>query len=343
MDTQTGPTVASTAVATKCALWVVTAAATTTFILRIWSRLLLTRDLGYEDLVMAIGWNAENMVVDLPFALKLALISVSLGINALFLPKISVALLLTRLLRPSRWAKFTLISTSILAFILGVVGVILTFVQCNPIPGQWNPERYHPTCWDPSIQENYSYFVGAFSALLDLAYAIYPASVFWKLKLVNSRKIELSILMGLGTISGAVAIYKTSLLRLLANREAGIDTALYESSRLTLWTIIEANIIIIAACVPLTTPIFRWFRNKTVVTFTGARSTAVATNGGSSKNSKYATHESEHNFSRITKDKYPAYNPDGSQIYIRDDFEVQSYRDLELDGISPTHTGPSGP
>jgi hypothetical protein len=183
--------------------------------------------------------------------------------------------------------------------------------------------------------------IPAFSALLDLGYAAYPASVFWKLRLANTRKIELSILMGLGTFSGAVAIYKTSLLRLLANREAGIDTALYESSRLTLWTIIEANIIIIAACVPLTTPIFRWFRNKTVVTFTGARSTA-ATNGGSAKHSKYATHESEHNFSKITRDKYPAYNPDGSQIYIRDDFEVQSYRDLELDGMSPTHI-PAGP
>ncbi|KUL84352.1 hypothetical protein ZTR_06332 [Talaromyces verruculosus] len=282
MDAHTGPTVASTAVATKCALWIVTAAATTTFILRMWSRSRFTRDIGYEDLIMAIGWavsiaagivlnlsinasivatrNANNMVVDLPFALKLALISVSLGINALFLPKISVALLLARLLRPSRWVKFILVSTSILAFILGVVGVILTFVQCDPIPGQWNPERYHPTCWNPSIQENYSYFVGAFSALLDLAYAAYPASVFWKMRLANSRKIELSILMGLGIFSGAVAIYKTSLLRFLANREAGIATALYESSRLTLWTIIEANIIIIAACVPLTTPIFRWLK-----------------------------------------------------------------------------------
>lgn len=177
----------------------------------------------------------------------------------------------------------------------------------------------------------------AFSALLDLAYAAYPASVFWKMRLANSRKIELSILMGLGIFSGAVAIYKTSLLRFLANREAGIATALYESSRLTLWTIIEANIIIIAACVPLTTPIFRWLKSKTVGTFTGARSAAAATNGGSSKGSKYATHESGHNFSRITRDKYPAYNPDGSQIYIRDDFEVQSYRDLELDGMSPTH------
>lgn len=56
MDAHTGPTVASTAVATKCALWIVTAAATTTVILRMWSRSRFTRDIGYEDLIMAIGW-----------------------------------------------------------------------------------------------------------------------------------------------------------------------------------------------------------------------------------------------------------------------------------------------
>lgn len=133
-----------------------------------------------------------------------------------------------------------------------------------------------------------------------------------------------------GIFSGAVAIYKMSLLRFLVNREAGIATALYESSRLTLWTVIEANIIIIAA------PIFRWFNSKTVGKFTGARSAAAATNGDTTKSSKYATNESGHNFSRITRDKYPAYKPDGSQIYVRDDFEVQSYRDLELDCMSPT-------
>jgi hypothetical protein len=104
--------------------------------------------------------SAASMAANLPIALKLDLISVALGINALFLPKISIALLLVRLLKPKQWLKFIVISMALIAFMLGVVGVIIEFVQCNPIPGQWDPQRYNPTCWNPNIQMNYSYFVG---------------------------------------------------------------------------------------------------------------------------------------------------------------------------------------
>jgi hypothetical protein len=45
-----------------------------------------------------------------------------------------------------------LIVPSIIGFMFGGIGgVIVTLVQCSPVAGQWDPERYHPTCWDPSV------------------------------------------------------------------------------------------------------------------------------------------------------------------------------------------------
>jgi hypothetical protein len=84
------------------------------------------------------------------------MIAAALIPNAIGLPKISVALLLTRLLQPRPWTKVMLIVPSVIGFAGGGIGsAIVTFLQCKPVAGQWDPERYHPTCWDPSVMVDY--------------------------------------------------------------------------------------------------------------------------------------------------------------------------------------------
>lgn len=72
-----------------------------------------------------------------------------------------------------------------------------------------------------------------------------------------SRKLAISILMGLGLISGGVGIYKTTLTHLLGRRDKGSDVALAVSHILNVWTTVEADFIISAACIPLSRPIWR--------------------------------------------------------------------------------------
>lgn len=76
-------------------------------------------------------------------------------------------------------------------------------------------------------------------------------------QLSNARKLAVSILMGLGLISGGVGIYKTTLTPLLARRDEGIDISLASTHIVTMWTTIEVDIIISAACIPLTRPVWR--------------------------------------------------------------------------------------
>ena len=63
--------------------------------------------------------------------------------------------------------------------------------------------------------------------------------------------------MGLGLISGGVGIYKTTLTHLLSWHDQDSDTALASMHILTMWTTVEADLIISAACIPLSRPVWR--------------------------------------------------------------------------------------
>jgi hypothetical protein len=102
------------------------------------------------------------------------------------------------------------------------------------------------------------YVVIALSATFDIIYAIYPATIFCQLcQLSVSRKLAVSVLMGLGLISGGVGIYKTTLTHLLSWHDQDRDTALASTHILTMWTTVEADLIISAACIPLSRPVWR--------------------------------------------------------------------------------------
>ena len=197
MDDGSGLVVANGAGATYATLWIFQAMATTTLILRIISRSFLTRDIGWEDVIIAFGWvrpsyslfdivvpNVEQAVnlattiiiticsnamihaIDTTpshletttvYSLRLSLIAGAMNPNTIWLPKISVALLLSRLLQPKPWTKVMLIVPSVVGFVAGGIGsAMITILQCNPVAGQWDPERYHPTCWDPSVMVDYN-------------------------------------------------------------------------------------------------------------------------------------------------------------------------------------------
>jgi hypothetical protein len=308
--------------------------------------------------------SVEALAEHLPVALKLDLIASALAIIALMIPKISIALLLVRILNPNRPMKIFILSTSILALVMGVIAVIIEFMQCDPIPGQWDPDRYHPTCWSPNVQMDYSYFVGgkssptsptrlflslkkrheinlipAWSAALDFLYAAYPASVILQLNLPTSRKIEITILMGLGIISGSVAIYKTSLFHLFLLRKNIPQEALYVMSQLSMWTIIETNITIIAACIPLTSPVWRIIKRHAAVYLNkiGFEIRTTTTGSGSRR-----AGQGYREFSRGTDNKKFSRSANG--IHSQDDSQFSQDRggiyiqhDIQIDQTGAAH------
>ena len=96
-------------------------------------------------------------------AVKYNWISQPWGIFAFATGKISIALLLLRLIGPKTiWRKWILYSTIISVFIINALGCILTFVQCNPPYALWTPQLVaagHASCWNPQVQSNYAMFL----------------------------------------------------------------------------------------------------------------------------------------------------------------------------------------
>ncbi len=94
-------------------------------------------------------------------AVKYNWISQPWGIFGFATGKISVALLILRILGPSTiWRKWILYGCMASVFIINAIGSILTFVQCNPPRALWTP-TIPSHCWDPKVQSDYAIFLSS--------------------------------------------------------------------------------------------------------------------------------------------------------------------------------------
>jgi len=78
--------------------------------------------------------------------------------------KISIALLLMRIMNRNKPYEIFLWGLIVILFVVNLLLTILTFSQCTPVTYLWdqlNPEvGYKGSCWDRHIQQNYGYFQG---------------------------------------------------------------------------------------------------------------------------------------------------------------------------------------
>lgn len=81
------------------------------------------------------------------------------GIMSFSVPKVGVAVLLMRLLNPSRMQQYIMYSLSYACIVISALSAVLLWQQCDPSAGLWNP-ALKPVCWSPSILVNYSIFGG---------------------------------------------------------------------------------------------------------------------------------------------------------------------------------------
>lgn len=135
------------------------------------------------------------------------------------IPKCAIGILLVRLFEPKRWIKHVIMVLCIVVCILGIAGFFMSLLDCRPVATQWDPYRYpNGHCWP---QSTFNIYVGIFSgmpiqgnilvtraetnccftgvsAFIDIAFAVHPGYVIWKLKLSKWQRISTTLLMGLG-------------------------------------------------------------------------------------------------------------------------------------------------
>ena len=157
-------------------IWVFTSIAIVTFISRVYGRIALTKNPGWDDFWMVIA-----MLCNLLYAcsievtvklgtgrhsyylepqqtsktIKWLTIAFIPGVLAFAVPKLSVAVLLTRLLNPRKahaYFMYFLCSTVIIG---SIIVAIFLWQQCKPSSGLWDPS-IKATCWSPSVVNDYT-------------------------------------------------------------------------------------------------------------------------------------------------------------------------------------------
>ncbi|KAF2234782.1 hypothetical protein EV356DRAFT_532582 [Viridothelium virens] len=249
---------------------------------RIYTRSRIVRNMGWDDWTMVfatilalvttilvtlevnfgVGRHAIHLEPqDVISAVKIIWLTVPFSTMSACFGKISISLLLMQIINRNRAGKIFLSCLIITLFIVNLLLTIITFAQCRPVTFLWdklNPHvGYAGKCWSPDVQKNYGYFQGAFSSASDLALAIFPVPIIWKLQMKLRVKLGLAAVLSLGVVAAAAACIKTVELRNLATPDFTWD-----ATDLVYWYITENWIIVIAACIPTLAPLYSILRGK---------------------------------------------------------------------------------
>ncbi|ODH46426.1 hypothetical protein GX48_07496 [Paracoccidioides brasiliensis] len=187
------------------------------------------------------------------------------AILAIAIPKLAVAAMLNRILVPTPFHRNVVWFLGGFVTVSSCIGIPVLMTICNPHQATWDKRIKNAKCRNSVSSTNYLLFTGAVSAFADLYFAVYAVIVCWKLRVSRLKKIAVSVALGLGTIACVVAIIKCVQLPTLKKRH---DTT-YRSSDLIFWSKLEADTIIIAACIPTFKPLFRLFRKSKTPAVTG--------------------------------------------------------------------------
>lgn len=225
--------------------WVFTGIAIVVAALRFFVKARISKELGWDDffilMSMATGI-AASVFASYPVGLglgrhtaavlaepggsgkvllaaKIQMIGYPFNILAFTLPNVAIAILVNRLLDPRLWRTRLLYSMAALQVVLALIPCIIVYVQCTPIEKLWNPSL-PGHCWDPSILNNITYFMTAYTIMTDIALAAMPITAFWKLHMRTSTKIGLCLMMGLTLFSAVVTMVKATYLHLFTDKSS---------------------------------------------------------------------------------------------------------------------------
>ncbi|TDZ15158.1 hypothetical protein Cob_v011881 [Colletotrichum orbiculare MAFF 240422] len=172
----------------------------------------------------------------------------SFGIFALVLPKLAVVALVNRLLQPKRSQRVFLWALAIFCGLALMGNVAGLYAQCSA--AQDKMSFMTKACLGPEMAVEYSISTSGISAATNAYLAVYVALSIRKLHFARRKRIGLAISLALGIIALITAIFKCTRLKSL-----GSPDFTYDAADLVIWTSLEADVVIMAACIPAMQPL----------------------------------------------------------------------------------------
>ncbi|KAJ5163949.1 uncharacterized protein N7500_005779 [Penicillium coprophilum] len=172
-------------------------------------------------------------------AIKYTVIAPNFSVISTTTGKISVTIFLLRLMgqsasAPRRWFLYILMVVSIAWNVLAIVAII---GFCRPSERIWN-QKVEGSCFSLNFQLVAGISQAAFNAFNDLALALFPAYIFWRVQLAFKMKFAIISVMGAGIFAAAATVVKCILLK---NLPAHADIT-WSWADITIWYTIEVTI-----------------------------------------------------------------------------------------------------
>ncbi|KAI9037668.1 uncharacterized protein KD926_000084 [Aspergillus affinis] len=263
------------AVVASAATWPFAGISTVLFFMRLFARWRLPKQArNWEDFVLTLAWlfaivqaaifqkaldsarelDPKDLPGTVPPAAFWAIMMNNWSFLSIEIPKVAVAILITHLFRPSLWIRVVIWGLCVTINVLAIVGFVITFVMCDPVPGQWDPFQYPETkCWHRSVQIMYACVLCGISSFINIAFAIYPAVVVWQLQMPQWKKISTVGLMGLGLVAFVFSVIKLYYMTFLLDDPPPLDLV-YLCAQLGIWNRIENDFVLMAGLLPFVPP-----------------------------------------------------------------------------------------
>ncbi|KAL7945957.1 putative PTH11-type G-protein coupled receptor protein [Trichoderma barbatum] len=230
--------------------------------IRFWNRISRRSGLGWDDGTIAVSFVCTLLVqifmmisCNYGFGKHIASLSVGDRLDALKwfyvaqifykltinLTKMSIVLLYLRIF-VQKWFRVSCYILLGIVTAYAVASTATSIFQCNPIRGAWD-KSMKPTCI--SLTMNW-YANAGYSIATDVLILCLPMQPIWSSKLPVNQKRALMFVFALGSFVTVTSILRATTLNFSTTSP---DTTFDITS--TLWTIIEENVAIICACLPM--------------------------------------------------------------------------------------------
>ncbi|PYH44102.1 uncharacterized protein BP01DRAFT_374959 [Aspergillus saccharolyticus JOP 1030-1] len=254
--------------------------------LRVWVRIRLTRNWGWDDTCIVLAWlplfaglvliqieanlglgrhmiylqDAETAALQI---LKYNTFFQMLNVLCTLLTKYSISLYLLRI-RDDRRLRLGLGVLMLLMTLATIAVIVVLSVSCIPLQRLWD-KSVPGTCLALAAVYNVAYVQSGFTIVVDLCLTMTPIIVLWDVKIKRGRKTMICGLMSLGLIATVSNALRNDF-------QSGLTSAdmTYDMTAVSVVAILELSSGIIAACIPACAPLLR--RNPP--TSTMAQSTA---------------------------------------------------------------------
>ena len=240
-------------------------------------------------------------------AVKLNWISQPFTIFSCGVGKISVALLILRIMPKNKTRERFLYILITLLLIINTICVAFIFGQCSPARKLWEPS-IRGSCMKPYVQQDVGFFQSSFSAFSDFLLALFPLVIIYNLQMKLAVKVGIGCAMSLGLVATGAAIVKTIQLEELTAR----DDYTYDTVNLVLWLSTEMYIVIIAACVPTLRPLLPILFGRPPYRQGVPKKWSTYLSASRRKNQGYRAHDNEDSHHLQTLPSLRSYRNSGS-------------------------------